>query len=856
MIVVAGFAALVAALSLLLSGTDEIADHRAADASAGARGTQARETDLARDPSPGERTTIVSGDPALAASDRATTVELEIVAADTRAPLPGASVRAWPKQLGDGERGFEAWLRHSALEMHEAEAPTLVADERGRVRVAGFERGFHVAASSGGLFGTASFDAPPPAPAVVALAPDRTLLVRVVGADGAPVGGVPVALRLRRMSRRFDVLDARTSPSDGVARLRHAGQVLDSEAGSAPEFVLGVQGLFDPPIEAPLERALALGEPLELALPPSGSCEVVVVDLDGRPVRGPLDVRLGFGDAGPSGHAPPWSENRLERDADAVVFEQVALGRELVASVVRESSSTTLEARGSGPVQQGERVVLRVPLGSGAWNLRGRLLGAAGVPLAGATARAQLESGDGRARFETTWPLSTGVDGRFALELPASAAVKSGMVLALHRLGDDGAELSVARRTIHPELDARVLDLGDFLLAETPVAIRGRVVDAAGHGIEGAEVVPALAFEPDADPLEAAPRAPWLQPVRSGEGGKFELRCEPWPMRLTLEARKNGLVGQPEAVELGARDVRLVLRAGGAIAGRVLLDPSLQAAIVLVEAFEDELLPGAPPVARGTPAVVARDGAFAIEALRSAPHSIRVIDAATGTELGRVEGIEVRAGEAARDPRCDPLDLRERFRLLCLELQDEDGAQVREARALSRPSDDGDAKWTAATRSEGRLLLLTDGRPLLVAVTAAGFQDVLRERQVSSEKIVLRRALRLRFQLEGGLRGPALPLALALEVTPVDRGLAPGLGEGAASTFDQRGELVCQVGFSGAARIELSVSSRPGTNGRHVLQGVTPRVIQIGKGAGEQVFGIAYDAAELEAAERTLRDGR
>ena len=826
-------------------------DSAAADASIKVN----RSHELAPQTESAKRGAVATDDPSYMSRDFAEHVDVEIVSAKTRAPLPNAKVWCWPRRTqGDGERGFESWLRQGTLEQHQTEALELRSDDQGHVRVPNAALGFHVAALSGELWGAASFAARPEQLPVVALAPNLELRVRVIDSQGAPVAGVPVALRQRRMTRTFDALTARTEAPDGTAILRHAGHYLGAASTSPPEFVFAVRGLFDPPLETSLEQTPDSSELPTLVLPPSGSCEVVVVDVDDQPVRGPLDARLRFSDASENGAVPPGYESLASRSAEALVFEQVALGRSLAVEVFREGSNSTLEARGPGPRKAGERVSLRVALGASVANLRGRLLDAEGIPCAGATARAQFESSMARAGFDAIRAVETRANGEFAFDITPVPEVPDGAVLAVHRTSEEGVEQAVGRRPLPRALTAGSYDLGDFVLIETPIAVAGIVIDASGKPVAGAAVTAAVAFDAKAEPAEQALRGPWLHPARSDEQGQFEIRCELWTGKLSVVAQKEGLAGDPQIVSPGTRGVRLVVSAEASIEGRVLLDRSLLDSMVLVEASRDETMPAPAPMPSGKPAVLAADGGFKIAGLRAGSFLIRVIFAATGAELGRVSNLAVRTGETTRDARADPLDLRGKYRLLDLEPIDERAEPIRDARAFSRSAGDSAAKWIAAPRQAGHLLLLSDGRPLDVAISAAGYLRAEFEGINASQKVTLRRAPKLRLQLAGGLRVPDPPLYLGVELIPLEAGRFPGLADGGLRYFDELGELACQFAFAGDVRVELSVALRkPGAESRQPLEGQLPRIISVAEHSAEQVFEVSFDRAQLESAARALR---
>ncbi len=800
-------------------------------------------------------------DPSTAPAPEGELVEVEIVRAGTRAPVPDARVWWWPRPSPfGGEDGMEGWLRRGVVEDRLGEAQGLRSDERGRVWVADAERGFYVAAASGDLWGYASFGPTPDPPARVLLGPDREVRVQVVDSKGSPVLDAVVALRQRRLGSRVDHLTARTRAPDGIAILRHAGHLLGARLEAGEPFLLALQGLFDPPVERALDPRSPAGEIVRLVVEPTGSCEVSVVDESGEPVGGPFEARLRFADA-EGGRARfrsgPCVETRHSRGGESVLFEHVALGRPLAVTVTREGSGALGEVRGPGPRAPGERVELRVRVGGNLAVLRGRVLDHAGTPIAAAALRATFEARGTGEPVEAEWLVRSAADGRFSVDTAPLAEVPEGLTLAVHRLSEDGAELAAARRALPAELRAGTHELGDFALAETPVAAEGIVVDGDGNPIARATVTASVPAPRTEEVNEGGRPGRPLAPARSDARGRFALRGEAGVDLIALSAEKAGLAGDPVVVQTGARGVRLFLGAAGAVEGTVLLDPSLLGSMVLAQAVPDPSDPAAEGAREAEAGVVDRGGRFSLGGLRPGRYSVRIVYAANGTELGKVETLSVRAGETTCDPRLDPLDLRANHRLITLELVDERDQPVAHGRAFSRPSDQADARWSFTREVGGRIPLLSDGRPLDVAISAAGFRRAERDRVTSSRRVTLRRAARLRIELAGGLRVPDPPLSLGVELTPLESGRFSGFVESRTATFDAAGVLHLESAFSGDLRLEIFVTRRDqGSSSVAYLEEDVPRVFSVSDHAREQVFEVALDPAKIDAAVRSIREER
>ncbi|HEU4419738.1 MAG TPA: hypothetical protein VFT55_12435, partial [Planctomycetota bacterium] len=542
-------------------------------------------------------------------------------------------------------------------------------------------------------------------------------------------------------------------------------------------------------------------------------------------------------------------ETRDSRTGGTVVFEHVTLGRALAVEVTREGSGAVLEARGPGPSRPGERVRLRVRAGEGSAILRGRVVHK-GVAAGDLAVRARLEASGGEQGFAPPWLLRTGPDGRFAIEAEPIAAGPATLHLVVGALAPLGAELAIARRPIPSELAAGTYELGDFTLLDTPVVAAGIVVDGHGRPIAHATVTPSIPL-PRSEDDKALPPC-WLVPARSDAAGRFEIRGDTAAGSISLLATKQDLVGDAVLVPACTRDARLVLGAAAAIEGVVLLEPSLLGAMVLVEANR-EAGSSADTAPGGSSGVVGRDGAFSLSGLQPGSHTLRIVYAANATELAKVDSVAARAGETTRDPRLDPLDLRATCQLITLEICDENGRPVANGRAYSRPSAEPDAKWAFGAEEAGRLQLLSNGRALDVAISAPGFLRTECDRVATSQRVTLRRAVKLRLELSA--RPPVLepPLRLGASLTPLRPGRFASLADANTAWFDERGVLRCTSQFVGDMRLEFFVA---GSDSREYLQEGAPRVIAVADHASEQVHQIALDPEKLAAAVRSCRENR
>ncbi len=870
---------LVAALAIFVrldsdrTRTDGNLPASATSAQPASGGTQDPGRTSVQDPAPSD-TRSAEPAPAKVADPSTFTVagepvaEVSIELADSGKPLPGAVVWYWRKRTaaGSGDE-LESWLRSSSIESHQSQAVRLEADVFWMVRVPDDEAGFRIAAQAPGLWGCATFAPGRNATVSVGLAPDSDLGVRVVDAGGAPLAGATVVLRQRRLAV-FDLLTAVSGEPDGIAVLRHVDWVLRSQSVAREGLTVAVQGLFYPPVEKLVDWTTSPTEPMVLTVRPSGSLEVTLIDRSGAPVRVPFEVRIAFDDHGSS---RAWSEGRFEtlrtQDGSSVVFEHVELGHHIDVRVILAGLDNSQGGTGPGPSVAGERMQLRIPLRDDVAVLCGRLVDGEGKALEGTCVSARIEHGIGFAD-EDGWSLRTAADGRFWI-VTSPLEEEIGRLLALYR--GSGAEegsslvpfhivpvpgtlpLAVARRNLSGAVLGGTTELGDFALSEVPVLAAGTVVDSRGRPVEAA-AVQASQLQSAADPDTASAGVLRVFGSRSDSQGRFEIRGDGPIRTLRIEAVKAGFAGEAILVPAGELKARIVLEEAGAISGRVLLDPSLNAASILVHA-QREADPSISGVPSNTPPLALEaDGRFTLRDLRTGSWSVQVVYAVNGRKLGSVENVNVAAGTTARDARLNPLDLQGNGRVLELQLFDAGGETVGDARAQSRASAQAESEWTVCKREGNRLQFFFDGRPLDIVISAAGYMRTKLERVDGSRRVTLARATQLRVELEDPALAPPAPLYIGLRLWPNESVGSPDSGSSGVVYFDARGALTYQVNSAGEQRVELFVARPEQLDLAAVpLSQVSPATLKIAEGGSEQSFRIAVDRTELESALRTLR---
>jgi hypothetical protein len=388
-------------------------------------------------------------------------VEVRIVDAVTRVPIPGADV--WWKDASCDELvdALPKAERRPFIDDEERVCRTFGwqarSNERGCVRVHADGAGTTVIARSEGRWGSGGVDVTDAARGVeLALRRDLEVTVRVVDAAGQPVPEVPVDL---------DHWSGMETDATGLVVFQHlqflADRVIDGALVPAEEGAyVAIPGLPRDRTTFPLLSPPK--EPLVLVLPASGEVHVRVL----HPGRAVESVAAQLQVADDDAQETTWSRRA---DADGVVrFRHLplALSYELEVSIGDFSMERTIE----GPKNAGHVVLATFELPDDAIALSGRIATRDGQPVASTDLRIHMSPSPSSVHFFTT-----DEHGRFLWHLPGSIEDPPGRRLeelrVTWRRGPcDTLRGSVARR----RLEAGVNDLGEIRLDHRPLVVAGR----------------------------------------------------------------------------------------------------------------------------------------------------------------------------------------------------------------------------------------------------------------------------------------------------------------------------------------------------------------------------------------------
>jgi hypothetical protein len=538
------------------------------------------------------------------------------------------------------------------------------------------------------------------------------LRVVVLDAAGRPLAGVPVELIMRaRLRPEFaSALAAAVSTApQGIAVLpktaRTVSALVSDPAMAALEGLVRCTLPFDDPVEAALRAEHMSGEPIRLVLPPAGWVEITA---DGSAVelfRWQRILEHGFSPL-------------FEAQGAAARIGPLGLGWRIR---IEARSAGRVDAVGiltlDGPTRADE-IVCAVLEVTPALRIEGVAVDEDGAPLASVTLVAELGLAD---QVLDTYS-KTDAAGRFAVEIGAGAVLE---YLELRRCDiprpvPTGRFVPQGRPT-----DAAVLDVGriELLLPEpaagTTTIAAGIVLDDSNAPLSGALVV-ALA--------RPGERASALASVRTAEDGLFRLVgvVPPEVEEVEVQAGKRGFTGGERIrCVVGQEGVRLALALGATLVGRVHVSDWVPRDLVSIE------LHGGEAQNRRVLADWGEEILFEGEDEHEAVLEVGIRKASWVVE--RRAGIFLRKGERVE---LDPIDARERFRLLHLVVRDGEGRPLPGLK-LRLLDAFGEGFRALETSSAGEIVNLVPSEVGRLHASAEGYEDAVIELSATPVEVTL-----------------------------------------------------------------------------------------------------------------------
>ncbi len=378
---------------------------------------------------------------------------------------------------------------------------------------------------------------------VVILIPGAVITGKAVDAEGRPLAEAEVRVQqASRVPAVFRRLMGDSSPPHATSGVDGGFVVPDQRPGERLDLTVSKEGFVTGSasgVVAPTE------EPVVVVLRPASKVAGRVVSEDGEPVAG---ARIEVQPEGQGGsRVMRFAGRRTETSGDDGRFEVSDIEPGSVTVSAQAAGFQTYQLSGQQVPEGGVLEDVELVLRRGA-TLSGRVLGAGGGPAVGAVVMAS-EAGARAAISHRGFSLTDG-DGRYEI---------TGLGVGLLTVS---AEHEGARTAKSIEIEEGEVTL-DLSLA-AGVEVRGRVVDAAGLPVTGAEV------------SASGGRDRWRRSspgTRSAVDGSFTL-TDVAPGTYQLSASKEGLAPSESLdVEISGAPVdglELRLRAGTTVSGRVL----------------------------------------------------------------------------------------------------------------------------------------------------------------------------------------------------------------------------------------------------------------------------------------------
>jgi hypothetical protein len=388
----------------------------------------------------------------------------------------------------------------------------------------------------------------PPLAELGAIASDGTLAldalrIRVTTKEGAPVRGVRVSLDFGAANASLPLVDSLAhawTDADGYASID-----LSADTPLPDTAHILVDALTSADLSTPIESRHLRGEVVAITVPPLGTLELRVLDVDGAALHdhGRVELSAAARSRG-AARIAPLADGRAE-------FEFVELGSTVRGRVLRRGATSGVDFEGAGPTTRSQRALLHVRLGAANLTIVGALVGAFGGVAAEKEFTASLvDDGDARNVVElgTTW---TGPDGRFRIVVDAPLRARGGLTLRLLSVAARDDVPYRARVALALPFDAGVRAVGKVELEPLRLLVNGRAFSSRGP------VHSALYFEFFARAAEAAGSDAW-EPVEFDHvasmryGGEFSIYGACDFESFGLRVGTSGAESEIEEVERGS----------------------------------------------------------------------------------------------------------------------------------------------------------------------------------------------------------------------------------------------------------------------------------------------------------------
>jgi len=414
--------------------------------------------------------------------------------------------------------------------------------------------------------------------------------VQVVDEQGKPVVGAQVGLGEDDGEFLGGLLNALTDAT-GLARIRIVDAIRREEHGAlfAQLAILSAQ-----PIQVAVDLNALPVEALTLQMPPTGRVELqmppgedvemeksyfsglaaLTSERDGRGQRKAGDETL-------VGHL----------DQDRFVFPYVALHRDLRGSLLITEEMLRAVGEAQGPGEAGETVVIPLKREGQSFALTGRILNTEGMVAKNLHLQLETTSTTGTGVATIRRDILTDREGRFRLSLSGEDAASEYRQAVIIMPPTRRKPRRIAEMELHGFLSSGETDLGDCVVDDAPLLVKGVVRDAQGSAVAKVAISVEAFLEDGVDFRDFStrgrpgggvifsPEPGWTRcddlATNTDESGQFSILAQALPGHYRLSTRHNGHPSVHVAFAPGEADVEVRFAPDLEIRGRVLLDPAI-----------------------------------------------------------------------------------------------------------------------------------------------------------------------------------------------------------------------------------------------------------------------------------------
>ncbi|MCB9881423.1 MAG: RNA polymerase sigma factor [Planctomycetes bacterium] len=537
------------------------------------------------------------------------------------------------------------------------------------------------------------------------LEPRRVVRIEVVDSKGGPVPRVPIHL----------LCGVRGRPDGPRSMERVVAHDFTNDAGYA-EVAFAPSWTRRSPLLTPtavLSLQLPLGElePREIdltnselpiqrfVLPEAGSMSVRIEDELGRLWQGTVHLHVIAEDVEDDA-GRPWFQTTGTTEDGIFSVPHVDFDRRLIIEATPANRAwDTVERITAGPTRLEPHRTVALRAGETARRVTGRLLDGNAQVLSKQRILALWNVYEAGSTTKASDVLETDEEGRFSLRI--DPVTPHAVLRRLHLV-----HWTPANRGQLDEAPSRYVDLteplrpgdnerGDLLLLEPTLLIEGHVLDASGRPVPDARLVLIAHTYDDVGPVPAPSRgdeeARW---ARTRDDGAFAIRGPAQWHTFLVGADTPTSSSRSQEFTRGQRDVVITLRQRGKLPGRVVVEPTFHAHL-MIEVIEANGRKHRPHPDQ--------DGTFLCDNLEQGLVALEVSVWPVGL-VRRVENLYV-SPEGALDGRMDPLDLFGQLRRVTLTVRSASDARLE---VVELASTDPERPWrTGAVPSpEGEIELV------------------------------------------------------------------------------------------------------------------------------------------------------